>query len=145
MGLGQPEQVRRRLPAPVRPAAQPHAGSVLVLVADGQLAVLVADADDGAVADVAAEQGAPDPGLDLAADEPAQRPRPVDRVVALRAVHPSAGHRAGRRLGRQAPLSFPPPQYARSRYLPTMVTPVPWWPRTRDATARASCFAGRRP
>src|SRR5205807_6013544 len=66
----------RRPRLPVSPAR-------LVLVADGQLAVLVADADDGAVAHVAAEQGAPDPGLDLAADEPAQRPRPVDRVVAL--------------------------------------------------------------
>ena len=24
-------------------------------------------------------------------------------------------------------LSFPPPQYAPSRYLPAMVTPTPWW------------------
>src|SRR5689334_1332584 len=61
-------------------------GGVLVgriLVADSKLAVGVSDADYGPVEDVAGEQGAADPGLDLAADEPAQRPRPVDRVVAL--------------------------------------------------------------
>jgi hypothetical protein len=55
----------------------------VILVADGKLAVGVPDADDRAVENVAGEQGAPDPGLDLPADEPAQRPRPVDRVVAL--------------------------------------------------------------
>src|ERR1700757_1547154 len=54
-----------------------------ILVADSKLAVGVADADYGPVEDVAGEQSAADPGLDLAADEPAQRPRPVDRVVAL--------------------------------------------------------------
>src|SRR6202020_3685397 len=59
-------------------------GGVLVggiLVADGELACVVSDADDRAVEDVTGEQGAPDPGLDLPADEPAQRTRPVDRVV----------------------------------------------------------------
>src|SRR6202020_1780323 len=61
-------------------------GGVLVggiLVADGKLAGGVSDADDRAVEDVAGKQGAPDPGLDLPADEPAQRPRAVDRVEAL--------------------------------------------------------------
>src|SRR5271170_6255985 len=54
-----------------------------ILVRHGDLAVRQTDADDGAVADIAGHQGASDPGLDLAADEPAQRAGTVDRVEAL--------------------------------------------------------------
>src|SRR5437588_340900 len=56
---------------------------VRIRVGHRQLPLGEVDADDGAVPDVAAEQGAPDPGLDLAGDEPAQRAGPVDGVVAL--------------------------------------------------------------
>ena len=78
-----------------------------ILIADGKLAVGVSDADDRAVEDVAGQQGAADPGLHLPADEPAQRPRPVDRVEAL------PGDEApglGGGLQRHLPLAEPGPQ-----------------------------------
>src|SRR5580658_4727814 len=54
-----------------------------VLVGHGEIAVGQTDADDGAVADIAGHQGTSDPGLDLAADEAAQRAGAVDGVEAL--------------------------------------------------------------
>jgi len=54
-----------------------------VLVGHGELAAGQVDPDHRAVPDVAGEQGAADAGLDLAGDEPAQRPGAEDGVVAL--------------------------------------------------------------
>src|SRR2546428_10327710 len=56
---------------------------IRIRVRDRQLPLRKIDADDGAVPDVPSEQGAPDPGLDLPGDEPAQRAGPVNGVVAL--------------------------------------------------------------
>src|ERR1700739_4884877 len=63
--------------------SQARLNSRRILVRHGDLAARQADADDGAVADIAGHQGTSDPGLDLAADEPAQRAGAVDRVEAL--------------------------------------------------------------
>src|SRR5436853_6907604 len=56
---------------------------VRIRVGHRQLPLGKVDPDDGTVPDLPAEHGAPDPGLDLPRDEPAQRAGPADGVVAL--------------------------------------------------------------
>ena len=75
-----------RICAMATPARLPRRLALLgagVLPAHDQLVVLGVERDRRAVVDVAGDQRAADPRLDLALDEAPQRARAVDRVVAL--------------------------------------------------------------